>query len=68
MTTSTHDWKSYVSRTDFGNRVRADFAVEGVHCASCMSKIENGVGEDRRCSKCETKPVNTSTSGRVESI
>ena len=44
MTTSTHDWKSYVSPTDIGNRVRADFAVEGVHCAGCMSKIENGVG------------------------
>ena len=44
MTTSTHDWKSYVSPTDIGNRVRADFAVEGVHCAGCMSKIENGIG------------------------
>ena len=44
MTTSIHDWKSYVSPTEVGDIVRADFAVEGVHCAGCMNKIENGVG------------------------
>ena len=44
MTTSTYDWKAYVSPTNIGDRVRADFAIEGVHCAGCMSKIENGVG------------------------
>ena len=44
MTASLYDWKSYVSPTTMTDVVRADFAVEGVHCAGCMSKIENGVG------------------------
>ncbi len=44
MTEAALDLSSFVARSDDGSR-RADFAVEGVTCAACISDIEGAVAD-----------------------
>lgn len=43
MVTPARDWDSFASSSPVNGAVHMDFAVEGVHCAGCMNKIERGL-------------------------
>lgn len=43
MNVHVRDWSAFVTPGEHGE-AHMDLAVEGVHCAACMRRIENGLG------------------------